>query len=858
MRLTTRLFLLISFLIALTVGTAVVVTLLLSARIGRQTITERLETGDALRWRQADERYDRFELLADLFVADANLIAYVAEAQDRADSASILDLLLERQEDLGFDFAVVTDPDGYVLARTDDLTAAGQDLVDQPLIAIALDEFRSAGLWPQRGPQGDELYYAVVIPLVQGGTELLGFFATAYRIDDFAAAESKRLDGSEVAYTLFGPAQSTLIGSSFDTVLGPAISPVVTSWTASDVAQLPADAPPVLEMEAAGETWLVHRALLTDAAGDPLGLRLTAASLRAETAGFRRVGTALLAVGLATVLVGFLLTYLLARHITRPLSRLVGAARQARSGQYETEIPTTRQDEVGQLGREFRALLSELREKRDMEAYVAELSRNLPDAAPVAQRTIQAATHQELTLIAIEYRRHASSGDGDAERELRSLEADLTGAAGEIVRSRGSVMSFAGHRVLGLFQGPEHPVRALKVAIDACARAEPGQEPIVALGYGQVAIGTIEWQSDGVEAVCGRPAQMIETLLREGTSGEILLPISMRDAMADHPSLRQVDFPERLGVMTSLRYCAVDGTAARTLQTLTSTDAAASPRPGPIFAPGQVLVGRFEILSVAGSGGMGVVYRARDRKLGDVVALKTLRADAWQDRGRIELLKQEIKLARKITHPNVLRVFDLGEYEDVPFISMEYVRGVTLRQLLDKTPRLPFSAAMRLARQICLGLRAVHQAGILHHDMKPENVLLEPTGNARLMDFGIAAPVALGSDSEEGGKTQGTPYYLAPEQVQGEAVDARADIFATGVLLYELFTGGKPFRESKKLREIIQIKLTEIATPANEAWPEIPPALAELLARCLEKSPADRLGSVPELLAGLERIARPD
>jgi hypothetical protein len=226
MRLTTRLFLLISFLIALTVGAAVTVTLVLSARIGRQTITERLEKGDALRDAQQEDLYDRLKLLANVFVADANLIAYVAEAQARSDSGSILDLLLERQDDLGFDFAVVTDPDGYVLARTDALDAAGEDLADEPLIGQALVDYQSAGLWVRDG----ELYHGVVIPLVQGGIDLLGFFATAYPIDDFSAEDSKRLDGSEVAYVAFDDAgRPQLAASSFDPARAPGLAAMAAS-----------------------------------------------------------------------------------------------------------------------------------------------------------------------------------------------------------------------------------------------------------------------------------------------------------------------------------------------------------------------------------------------------------------------------------------------------------------------------------------------------------------------------------------------------------------------------------------------------------------------------------------------------
>jgi eukaryotic-like serine/threonine-protein kinase len=850
MRLTTRLFLLISFLIALTVGTAVAVTLVLSARIGRQTITARLEKGDSLRTAQQEDLYDRLKLVANVFVADANLIAYVAEAQERSDSGSILDLLLERQDDLGFDFAVVTDPDGYVLARTDALDAAGEDLADEPLIARALADYQSAGLWRHDG----KLYHGVVIPLVQGGIDLLGFFATAYPIDDFSAADSKRLDGSEVAYVAFDDGgRPHLVAASFDAARAPGLAAMAATWggaAAADPAMLP-----VVEVEAAGEPWLVHRAVLEDPEGTPVALRLTASSLRRETAGFRRVGSALGAVGLASVLLGFVLTYLLARRLTRPLRGLVAAARQARGGQYDAEIPVSRKDEIGDLGRQFQELLKELREKRDMETYVAELSRNLPDPAPPQEQATREVRNCLSTVMALEYRQHAGGGT-DPVAALGRLQRDLAGAASAVARSRGHVVAFAGHRLLAVFEGPDHPVRALKVAIDLCSPSlDGGNQPTAAIASGTVTVGSIEWQSQSRDALCGRPVQTLESLLREATPGEILLPSDMRETLFASPSMPNLELPERQGLTTTLRHCVVDASSIPSLPTLTF-DTPDGRRPGaPIFEVGQVLADRFEILALAGMGGMGAVYRARDRKLGDVVALKTLRDNAWNDPRRVDRLKQEIKLARKITHPHVLRVYDLGEVDGIPFISMEYVRGVTLRQLLDKTQRLPFSAGMRLARQICLGLDAVHQAGILHHDMKPENVLLEPTGNARLMDFGISAPLSQEPGTGERQIALGTPYYLAPEQLSGGQVDARADLFGTGILLFELFTGTQPYRRGKNIQEILSIKIKEEPKSAADVWPEVPPALAALLARCLERDPANRFASATELIAALNRVA---
>src|SRR3954447_21298274 len=233
-------------------------------------------------------------------------------------------------------------------------------------------------------------------------------------------------------------------------------------------------------------------------------------------------------------------------------------------------------------------------------------------------------------------------------------------------------------------------------------------------------------------------------------------------------------------------------TGERAAQAETLTPAGLATLTG--ISPGALLGQRFEILSVLGAGGMGIVYKARDRELDDLVALKMLRRELWGDRNQLDRLKSEIKLARKITHPNVLRTHDFGEIDGVPYISMEYVRGVTLRYMLDQTHRLPYSAALRLAKQLCAGLGAAHAVGVMHRDIKPENLILTPAGNAKLMDFGIARPIErLTPGQTQVGFIVGTPQYLSPEQLQGGEVDARADIYSAGIVLYEIFTGELPF-----------------------------------------------------------------
>jgi serine/threonine-protein kinase len=273
------------------------------------------------------------------------------------------------------------------------------------------------------------------------------------------------------------------------------------------------------------------------------------------------------------------------------------------------------------------------------------------------------------------------------------------------------------------------------------------------------------------------------------------------------------------------------------------------------IAPGALLGQRFEILSVLGSGGMGIVYKARDRELDDLVALKMLRRELWGNASQLDRLKSEIKLARKITHPNVLRTHDFGEIDGVPYISMEYVRGVTLRYMLDQTSRLPYSAGLRLAKQLCSGLGAAHAVGVLHRDIKPENLILEPTGNAKLMDFGIARPIdRLAPAQTQAGFIVGTPQYLAPEVLQGAEADARSDLYSSGIVLYELFTGVLPFDGPTAMEVVIQHLRQEPAAPSSR-WPDIPPALEAAILKCLKKDPDQRYPSVAELLRDLEALS---
>jgi len=219
----------------------------------------------------------------------------------------------------------------------------------------------------------------------------------------------------------------------------------------------------------------------------------------------------------------------------------------------------------------------------------------------------------------------------------------------------------------------------------------------------------------------------------------------------------------------------------------------------------------------------------------------------------LERLKSELRLARRITHPNVLRTFDFGESDGHPFISMEYVRGVTLRYLLDQTGRLPYSAGLRLARQLCAGLEAAHAVGVLHRDIKPENLIVEQTGDAKLMDFGIARPTTRGGGPTLPGVMMGTPRYMAPEQLQGRELDARSDLYACGVVMYETFTGALPFAGADAYA-LAYRQMNERPASPRVVQPDLPVVLETILLRCLEPDPANRHGSARSLLDDFEGL----
>ena len=279
------------------------------------------------------------------------------------------------------------------------------------------------------------------------------------------------------------------------------------------------------------------------------------------------------------------------------------------------------------------------------------------------------------------------------------------------------------------------------------------------------------------------------------------------------------------------------------------------PRRDARFAPGRTVAGRYVIERVLGDGGGGVVYRARDLELGETVALKTLHADATHDPATLERFKDEIRLARRISHPNVVRIHDLGEADGAYFITMEHVVGTTLHAVLQRLGRLPPAVTVAVGRQLCRALEVAHAQGIVHRDVKPQNLMLQPDGALKVMDFGIARLTERPRGVTVTGAVVGTPAYMAPEQLMGEPLDARADVYAAGVVLYECLTGRRPFDAPSPAGYVAQLMSQEPVPPST--WePRVSAALSDAVLRALARDAERRPRSAAALGELLERAGR--
>ena len=270
-----------------------------------------------------------------------------------------------------------------------------------------------------------------------------------------------------------------------------------------------------------------------------------------------------------------------------------------------------------------------------------------------------------------------------------------------------------------------------------------------------------------------------------------------------------------------------------------------------ILEIGRVIAGRFQILEILGIGGMGAVYKAYDRDIDRMIALKCIRPELADNTEVVQRFTQELLLARQISHKNVIRIFDVRDSGGLKFITMEYVDGRDLNSLMEERGKLPAAEAVTIMRQVCSGLAAAHAEGVIHRDLKPSNIMLEKNGRVVVMDFGLARAQDKNIMMTQTGALMGTMQYMSPEQAKGEKADARSDVFTVGIILYELITGKTPYPSDSSIASLLK-RTQEAAVPPSTVDAGIPRALSAIVCKCLERNLQQRYPSINQVLADLE------
>jgi len=846
---TARIFLASAVLVALALGVSAVTTYSRGYVIARGAANDSLGHSRAEQQNFQKLRFQQLKLMSQLLATDPAFLSYVTEAggssltgSGTVDVRSIADLLTERQAEIGFDFGVVLDPSGALLARSGNASAPHETLASDPVVASAMQsQAPEAGYWFREG----RAYQVAVAPLANRD-ELGGYLVLGLNVDQAFLQEVKRVSGAEVVLLDGSGGHFSGVGSTLDPQELDALNRALAGMH-----ELPTGA---FDLSLGGEHWLAY--------ADPLGggAALTLSSFDQAMGGFRSILADQLLAALIATLIAVALSWWLSHRVVKPLKELAVAAQSAARGDFQQRFTAQGGGEIAQLTEAFDSLLADLREKSEIENYMADLAKYQPDA--LVEHTPGfggvASSPESVNGAFLGVRMHDTL-DANLVMPDKALMAFNQLLRNLEVPARihgGRLAAVAGNTIFLVFDNAEAALNAASLTLQAAAAQ--GQRLSMAAALGQIITGAVDWTGGGAASLLGVPVRQLEELLPDAMPGVLLATAEFAKAAEAVPGVKASDLTGAVSGrgLTRLeppspQLTAGPGDGETQLGTQPLAESGVlKMRAG--LSPGMVLGGRYEILSELGAGGMAVVYKARDRQLNEVVALKTIKSGDSQDERLLDAMKSEIRLARKITHRNVLRIFDFGEAGGTPFISMEYVRGMTLRYLLQNRTRVPYAAGLRIMRQICTALQVAHEQSVLHRDIKPENVMLEPSGNAKLMDFGIASLVHRG-DGEAERLVVGTPRYAAPEQLQGNLLDERADIYSCGVMMYQMFTGKLPFNE-RSLDRQVELKLKQEYSRPSEVVPGFPPELEKLIDACLRADREQRPRNAEALLKILERM----
>jgi serine/threonine-protein kinase len=793
-----------------------------------------------------------------------------------ADLVSILDQLEQRRVSFGSDLTMLLDDEGRVIARTDRpavASATPEDLYEKtPLVKRLIDDGRpaTAGVLALDG----KLYHAAVAPVGVGTPRrIIAYLLNAVAIDGEFANRIGESTNAGVVFTGRGSTDAPVRSSNAPSVGMQQMAGIEEVFRTSRAL------PPSDVTIDRSRYVMIAEPLKSDT--QTVGAAVFLRSLDRELAPFKQIQQTLLIGGGLALLLAFIVSWLIAKRLTRPIEDLAGMAQAVTAGDYSIQPPMDRNDEVGILGRSFAKMITSLRDKAELEELYEQMAAKSEEREAAVVRRTSPAKQEEGTILVTDLR-GLPVGDADASTVIALIGRIMRMQETEVARQDGRVRELVGHRLVSVFRGERGVIHAIRAARaineELASRTEAGTPLSVGVGIatGEFVTGTVELSEDNGLAIVGNAPLLALLFAWHAPSGFAYISQEtaqtagtevMASATRDEVRLKWLQQPLAVAalplVSVTTGFMKSIGSETSSMATLRmdgTIPGATAPGVAAVdLQQGATFAGRYRIEQVLGRGGMGVVYRAVDTQLDETVAIKTLPGDVMSRSPEdLERFKREIRLARKITHRNVLRTYDYGEAEGVYFISMEFVRGYTLNELLDEAPNKQMAPrlAIGITRQISRGLHAAHEQGIIHRDIKPQNVLIDAKGEVKLMDFGIARMAEAPEAMTQAGLIVGTPHYMSPEQVQGKQLDARSDVYSMGVLIYEMLVGRKPF-ESSSLTGILTAHITEKAKPAIEIRPDIGSQINAIVMRCLAKDPADRYEDAGELLADLDRVQAP-
>ncbi|HET7712793.1 MAG TPA: protein kinase, partial [Thermoanaerobaculia bacterium] len=777
-----KLFGLTAILILIVVGIATAITVQNADRVASTTVRNSISSAARLFRDLEKQRLADLALPAVLLGNDPTFVAYIQEAlgggaavEQPADSgpaavgtpppaptpavdyASVADQLEQRRQSFDTDLIMLLDDEGRLVARTDQPTVVSEQREDlyerSPLVKRIVDDpaaASAAGVMPL----GKALYHVAVAPIAVGQPRVrVGYLVNAYAIDDEFANQIAQTTNAGVMF----------VGTSGD-VERSSEAPSVGMQQMKEVAEIfrTGKAVPPSDVEIENSKYIMT--------GQPLvaGERVTGAavflrSLDRELMPFKEIERGLFTGGLISLVLALVLSWLIARRLTRPIEQLAGMTQAVTAGDYDVHPDFDRSDEIGILAKSFAQMISSLRDKAELEQLYSQMASRAEEREPAGRPHLPPALN-EGTVLVTDLRGLAVTADAnDAAAVIDRVGRIMRLQEAEVRRQEGVVREIIGHRLISLFTGERGIIRAIRAAraineeLATDSEGDAGVAVGAGIATGEFVTGSVDLSEVSGTAIVGN-APLLALLCAwhapngqayvsyesaQAASAEVLSKSSREEiAVRWLPQPLPVAALPLVNLSATMMKTYAGGSADATLR----MDAASGPATGPAAAtvdlrPGQTFASRYRIEQTLGRGGMGVVYRATDTQLDETVAIKTLPGDVMQKSPEdLERFKREIRLARKITHRNVLRTYDYGEAEGLYFISMEFVRGYTLAEMLEETgnKQMPPRLALGVARQICRGLQAAHEQGVVHRDIKPQNVLIDAKGEVKLMDFGIA------------------------------------------------------------------------------------------------------------------------